>query len=256
MKINFVLRSLVVIALITSIWYVIFYIYPSPLFPSPHDVVYALVDLVLHYNLLGQLILTLYRVLIGFFIGIVLGLGIGLIVLLSKSIRDIVYPVIAFIAVTPSFAFVPLLMLWVGLNDLLPIIVVVVCTGFPLAYTLISGSKNIDPNIIDVALTLGANRRTLVFKIILPLTLTHIASMLKLEAGHSWRLVFVTEYLAISSGLGYLMMRAYSTIRVSEIIALIIVLGILALALQYLVEKIETKITSRWGYTKTTYTIR
>lgn len=256
MKINFILRSLMVMALVTSIWYAIFYTYPSPLFPPPHDVVYALVDLVLHYNLLGQLILTLYRVLIGFSIGIVLGLSIGLIVLLSKSIRDIVYPIIAFIAVTPSFAFIPLLMLWVGLNDLLPIIVVVVCTGFPLAYSLISGSKNIDPNIIDVALTLGASRRTLVFKIILPLTLTHIASMLKLEAGHSWRLVFVTEYLAISSGLGYLMMTAYSTIRVSEIIALIIVLGILALALQYLIEKIETKITSRWGYTKTTYTIQ
>jgi len=256
LKINFILRSLVIVTLITSIWYAIFYIHPSPLLPPPHDVVYALIDLVLHYNLLGQLLLSLYRVLLGFSIGIVLGLGIGLIVLLSRIVRDIVYPIIAFITVTPSFAFVPLLMLWIGLNDLLPITVVAICTGFPLAYTLISGSKNIDPNIIDVALTLGASRRTLVFKIILPLTLTHIASMLKLEAGHSWRLVFVTEYLAISSGLGYLMMRAYSTIRVDEIIALIIVLGVLALALQYLVEKIETKITSKWGYTKTTYTIQ
>ncbi|OYT47623.1 MAG: ABC transporter permease [Desulfurococcales archaeon ex4484_42] len=242
-----VLRVLVALALVILIWYATYYVNPSPLFPQPHNVLYVLIDLILNYDFLSQLALSLYRVLIGFSLGIILGLGIGLAVLLSRLLRDIVYPIIAFIAVTPSFAFIPLLMLWVGLNDFLPITVVTICTGFPLAYTLISSSKSINPDIIDVALTLGANRRVLVFKVILPLALTHIASMLKLEAGHSWRLVFVTEYLAVSNGLGYLMMKAYSMIRVDEIIALIVILGALALALQLIVEKVETLITSRWG---------
>lgn len=250
MKVKDILRPMVAVIILLTLWYAIVLFKPSPLFPQPHQVAYALIRLVTRYSLLQQLALSLYRVLVGFVLGMILGLGIGIIVLLSRTLKDIVYPLIAFIAVAPSFAFVPLLMLWIGLNDMLPITVVIICTGFPLAYTVISGSKNIDPNIIDVALTLGARRRDLVFKIILPLTLTHIASMLKLEAGHSWRLVFVTEYLAVSSGLGYLMMQAYTTIRVDEIIALIIVLGVLALLLQYTIEKIESKITMKWGYNR------
>ncbi len=239
---------LIAFTIIVLFWYLASMIIHSPLFPQPHQVAYALLDLALNQGLLYQLSLSLYRVLIGFSLGVILGLCIGVMVLLSKIVRDIVYPVIAFIAVAPSFAFVPLLMLWIGLNDLLPITVVIICTGFPLAYTMVSGSKSINPDLLDVALTLTGSRKELVFKVILPLTITHIASMLKLEVGHSWRLVFVTEYLAISSGLGYLMMEAYSTIRVDQILALIILLGLLALGLQYGIEKLESFILSKWGY--------
>lgn len=248
MKASTLLRVFTVLATTVSLWYMIYYVYPSPLFPPPHSVVYALTDLVVNEDLLGQLLLSLYRVLLGFSMGILLGLALGILVLLSRLMKNIIYPLIAFIAVTPSFAFVPLLMLWIGLNDLLPIAVVVLCTGFPLAYTIVSGSKKIDPDVIDVALTLGASKKTLLLRIILPLTLTHIASMLKLEASHSWRLVFVTEFLAVSSGLGYLMMKAYSMIRVDKILALIMVLGLSTLLLQHLIERFETLLTSRWGY--------
>jgi len=179
--IPFILRVLAVLILIILIWYAICYVNPSPLLPQSHNVLYALIDLVLNYDFLNQLALSLYRVLVGFSLSIILGLGIGLAVLLSRFLRDIVYPIIAFIAVTPSFASIPLLMLWVDLNDFLSITAVIICTSFPLAYTLISSSKSINPDIIDIALTLGTDRRVLVFKIILQLALTHIASMLKLR---------------------------------------------------------------------------
>ncbi len=249
-KANRITSCLLAFTVVVVSWYLASIVISSPLFPQPHQVAYALLDLVLNQNLLYQLSLSLYRVLVGFALGVVIGLGIGVAVLLSRIVRDLVYPVIAFISVAPSFAFVPLLMLWIGLNDWLPITVVVICTGFPLAYTLVSGSKSINPDLLDVALTLTGSRRELVFKIILPLTITHIASMLKLEAGHSWRLVFVTEYLAVSSGLGYLMMRAYSILRVDQILALIILLGLLALSLQYGIERLESFILGKWGYNR------
>ncbi|MET1160053.1 MAG: ABC transporter permease subunit [Thermoprotei archaeon] len=242
------LRVLLPLGILTTLWYTISLVYSSPLIPSPREVLLALIDLFYKHNLLSHLITTLLRVLAGFSLGIITGIAIGITTILSKIIRDTVYPVIAFIAVTPSFAFIPLLMIWIGLNDLLPITVVAICVGFPLAYAIVSGAKSVDRDILDVALTLGLHSWKLVRYIVLPLVLTHIASLLKLEAGHSWRLVFVTEYLALSSGLGYLMVQAYSLIRVDEIIALIILLGILALAIQYFIEYIESKITSKWGY--------
>ncbi len=242
------LSYLLSIIILLIIWYALSLFVPHYLFPTPLDVLKAFVKLWQRESLLVNIVVTLYRVAVGFLIGLFLGFTLGVISMLYRVFRDLIYPLVAFITVTPSFAFIPLLMLWVGLNDVLAIVAVAVCVGFPIVYSFMSGKKNVDPEIVDVALTLGASKKDVVFKIIIPLSITHLASLLKLEVGHSWKLVFVTEYLALSSGLGYLMVRAYSTISVDEIIALIILLGLLALLFQYIIELIETKILRKWGY--------
>lgn len=236
------------IVVFLSIWYLIGYNMPRYIVPLPHDILYAFIDLVLYRNLLYNLSLSFIRVLAGYFLGILIGVVIGIIALLFNTIREALYPIIAFITVTPSFAFIPLLMIWVGLNDLLPIAVVIICVSFPIVYALISGFKNIERPYIDAAIVYGASKKDIVLKIVLPLSITHIASLLKLEAGHGWRLVFVTEYLALTSGLGGLMVYAYSTLRVDEVIALIIVVGLSAYVLQCFIEYIETSILKRWKY--------
>jgi len=230
-------------------WQILGSLSPSYLFPTPLRVLEAYKKLLVEENLLTNIMITLYRTLVGFAIGIALGFGVGFLTLYSRVLKASIYPFISFIAVTPSFAFIPLLMIWIGLNDALAVVAIIICVGFPIAYSFVSASKNIDPEIIDAALTLGADRKRLIDEIVLPLSLTHVASMLKLEAGHSWRLAFVTEYLALSSGLGSLMMKAYSTIRTGEIIALIITIGFLALFFQVFIEFIEARITGKWGYT-------
>ncbi len=236
------------ITILVIVWYVLVLFVPHYLFPTPLDVLKAFVKLWQREFLLTNIIVTLYRVIVGFLLGLFLGFTLGIFSMLYKVFRDLIYPLIAFITVTPSFAFVPLLMLWIGLNDALAITSVAICVGFPIVYSFISGGKNIDPEIVNVALTLGASKKDIVFKIVIPSSITHLASLLKFEASHSWKLVFVTEYLALSSGLGFLMVRAYSTISVDEIIALIILLGLLALSFQYMIELIETKIMKKWGY--------
>ncbi|GEM_PF-522587 len=243
-----IVRELLAIVLIVLLWKVLSIFLSSPLFPGPDKVLLSLVYLLLKEELLIQLGITFSRVLIGLFLGILTGFIVGVLVTLSSFLRDLVYPLIVFFIVTPSFAFIPLLILWIGLNDWLPISLVIICSGFPIAYAIISSSKNIDPDIIDVALSLGARRHILVFKIVLPMALTHIFSLLKLETSHALRLVFVAEYLAISSGLGYLMAKAYSLLRVDEILAIIILLGFLGLILTYALEFIETRIMEKRGF--------
>ena len=230
------------------IWYALSSIAPHYLIPYPHEVGIALINLFLNGNLFENILVSLYRVLIGFLIGVSLGILLGTIVLISRVLKKLFYPIISFIIVIPAFAFIPLLMIWIGLNDLLPISAVIICTSFPLIHSLISASKNISHEMIDTAIILGADTGELVRKIILPLSISHIASILRIEAGHSWRIVFVTEFLALPNGLGALMMHAYSLLRIDEMLALIILIGLLALGFQYIIEWIESILLRKWGF--------
>lgn len=243
-------KKIIGILIIISLWEIISILVHSQLFPSPYAVALSMFYLFLEENLLLEFLISLYRVIIGLSLGILLGLVLGILIILFDFIREVVYPVIVFLIVTPSFAFIPLMILWIGLNDWLPISIVIICTGFPIVYAIISSLKNIEPDIIDVALTLGGKKHVIIFKIILPLALTHIFSILKVETSHALRLVFVTEFLAVSSGLGYLMTKAYSLLRVDKILAIIIVLSFTGLLLTYIIEYIESKVMEERGFVR------
>lgn len=233
--------------LVIVLWEILALVSPSPLFPSPVDVVYAFNELLVKDCLVWNMFLSITRMLVGYALGVVIGIGIGLAGLLFRSLGDVLYPLAAFITVTPAFAFFPLLMIWVGLNDALVIYVLVICVSFPIIYSLRSSVKMINRDYVDAATMFGANRFTVLLHIVFPLSVTHISSMLKIEAGHAWRLTIMGEFLALTNGLGKLLYDAYTMIRVDKIIALIIIVGLLAYIIQALIEFVETKITEKWG---------
>jgi ABC-type nitrate/sulfonate/bicarbonate transport system permease component len=231
-RINTLINTFLSITILIILWYIIAIPTPRYLFPYPHQVVIALIDLLFEKNLLINIFYSFVRVSLGFILGVFIGIGIGVLALLSRLFREIIYPLISFIIVTPSFAFIPLLMIWIGLNDLLVITTIIICTSFPIMYALISSYKYISRELIEAAIIDGASNIYIVLYIILPLSITHLATILRYESGHSWRLGFVSEYIALSNGLGVLMLYAYSTLRVDEVIALIIIIGLLTLLFQ------------------------
>lgn len=235
-------RTAASLAILTLFWYAVAKYSPHALIPYPHQVAEALIGLGLRGELFPALAHSLARVALGYASAAGLGVLIGAAGLYSRLFRELTYPIISFVVVTPSFAFVPLLMLVVGLNEWLIFWVVVICVSFPIAYALYGSIKSIDPSLIDAAKVFGASRSDIILYIILPLAITHVFALLKVEAGHAWRMVFVTEYLALTSGLGGLMIRAYALMRIDEVLAIVIVLGTLALATQKGLEALENKI--------------
>ncbi len=238
-------RTAASVAILMLFWYALATYSPHHLIPYPHQVAEALIGLALSGELLPALGHSLVRVALGYASAAGLGLLIGAAGLYSRLFRELTYPVISFVVVTPSFAFVPLLMLVVGLNEWLIFWVVVICVSFPIAYALYGSIKSIDPSLIDAAKVCGASKSDIIFYVVLPLAITHVFALLKVEAGHAWRMVFVTEYLALTSGLGGLMIRAYALMRIDEVLALVIVLGALALATQKGLDALEDRML-RW----------
>lgn len=242
--------SYILVVLVICLWELISRsgVVSIALFPPPSMVFLKLYLMVVSGILFQEYLTTLYRVLVGFLSGAILGIVFGILIAYSRIISRTLYPIIAMFSVMPTLALVPLLIVWIGLNDMLAIIAVFLCSFIPLAYNTVSGIRHIDPEVIDVAKTLGASRLELLIKILLPQTLPSILSALKLEVAMAWKTCFVTEFIALSSGLGRLMIEALNTLSVDEMIALLLILTLSSYGFVRFFEELEKSFLAKWGY--------
>ncbi|RLI29569.1 MAG: ABC transporter permease [Candidatus Hecatellales archaeon] len=246
------MRKLLSIAALLAVWETAARLSPVPrqLFPPFTNVLVALWSLLLSGQLLENYLITLARTVSGFILGAGLGVLIGLALVYRKLAYETLYPVVTLLYAIPAVAWIPLFMIWVGLNEALPISVVFMCSFAPMVYITLTGARKVEDDVIKVARTLGANDLKIVTTILFPQALPSILSGLKVEAGMAWRSCFVAEMVAMSSGLGFIAMEAESILRVDIILAVILVLAISNYLFQELFEKIEVSILRRWGISK------
>jgi NitT/TauT family transport system permease protein len=198
-------------------------------------------------GVLGENFLSsLRRVLIGFCAGSITGIIIGTIMGWNKIIDKSLNPLISLFYPIPTLGWIPLLMIWIGINEMLPITLIFICSFFPVLYNTVTGIKNVDRDYVRAARTLGASDMQVLTTIIVPLALPNIFTGLRLEAGMAWRVIIAAEMVAIPSGIGFLLMRGESLIRVDIIIVCLIVLAIMSLTFEKFFEYLENKITARW----------
>ena len=198
-------------------------------------------------GVLGQNFLSsLIRVLIGFCAGSIVGIAVGILMGWNKILDRALHPLISLFYPIPALGWIPLLMLWIGINELLPITLIFICSFFPVLYNTVTGIKNVDKDYIKAAKTLGASDARILATVVMPLALPNIFTGLRLEAGMSWRVIIAAEMVAIPTGIGALLMRAESLIRIDIIIVCLIVLAIMCLIFEKFFEYLESKMTARW----------
>ncbi len=198
-------------------------------------------------GILGKSFLaSLVRVLIGFFAGSAAGIVIGALMGWRSVIDKALHPIISLFYPIPALGWIPLLMLWIGINELLPITLIFICSFFPILYNTITGIKTVDQDYIRVARTLGASESRILFSVILPLALPNIFTGLRLEAGMAWRTVIAAEMVAIPTGIGALLMRAESLMRIDIIIVCLTLLAVMCLAFEQFFAFMERRLTSKW----------
>jgi NitT/TauT family transport system permease protein len=203
---------------------------------------YLTVSGVLGRNFLSSLI----RVLIGFSTGSIAGLLIGIIMGWNNLANKALNPLISLIYPIPALGWLPLLMLWFGIGEILPIAIIFICSFFPILYNTVTGIKNVNKNYIYAARTLGASDIEIISTVVMPLSLPNIFTGLRLEAGMAWRVIIAAEMVAIPTGIGALMMKAESLIRIDIIIVCLMVLGIMCLSFEKFFAFLEKKLTNRW----------
>ena len=215
-------------------------------FPPFSTVMQEFYRLVANGVLPSNFLSSLVRVLIGFCAGSLAGLLVGTLMGWKDLLNRAFSPLISLLYPIPALGWLPLLMLWIGINELLPIAIIFICSFFPICYNTATGIRNVDKDFVQAARTLGASDLRVLLTIVFPLALPTIFTGLRLEAGMAWRVIIAAEMVAIPTGIGALMMRAESLMRVDIIIVCLMVLATMCFLFERIFTYVERRLTEGW----------
>jgi NitT/TauT family transport system permease protein len=248
MRLRNILDGFIPIIVFALIWEFIarIHIVPEYIFPSFSLVMREFYHLTVSGVLLDNLASSLFRVLVGFFLGSLAGIMMGTVMGCKEIINRSFHPIFSLLYPVPTLGWAPLLMIWIGINEMLPIVLIFLCSFFPVLYNTITGIRSVDSEFINAARTLGASDSKILTTVILPLAVPNIFTGLRLEAGMAWRVVIAAEMVVIPTGIGALLIRSESLLRVDVIIVCLMVLSVMCLAFERVFQHIETRLTKEW----------
>ena len=235
--------SIMAILLLLTLWELICRLgLVSPLFlPSPTQIVTALWAMLLDGELARSLSASIYRIAMGFILGSLFGLVVGILTGTSALNDRIGTPLVNIFYPIPKIALLPLFILWLGIGELSKVTIIALGVFFPVAMNTYSGVKNVDPLLIKVAVSFNANRWQTLRSVVLPGALPVIFAGLRLAAGTSLLLLVSAEMIAAQEGLGALILH-YGDLMITErLMAGIIVLSAVGLCFNFLLQYLERK---------------
>jgi sulfonate transport system permease protein len=241
--------GLVVPVLVVGLWAVVTATgaVPAHLLPTPLDVVRAGIQLA-DEGILGRYVaISLQRVLLGFALGATVGLVLGAVVGLSRVGRLLLAPTAGAFRTVPSLAWVPLLLLWMGINEDSKVTLVAIGAMFPVYTTVAGALRHVDPHLVEVGRAFGLTRIPLLLTVQLPAVLPAVVSGLRLALAQSWLFLVAAELLAASMGLGYLLTESSANGRVDRVLLAIVLLAVLGAVTDAVVGLVERVLVRRWG---------
>lgn len=189
------------------------------LLPPPSAVFESLVLLQRGGTLIGHITATCVRVLLGFALGALVGTALGVITGRSKLAHALLDPLLQALRSIPSLAWVPLFLLWLGIQELSKVTLIAVGVFFPVYLNLMSGIQAIDPRLLEVARVFEYRGPRLARRVLLPAALPAYLTGLRSGLGLGWMFVVASELMGASRGLGYLMVDGQTTSRPELIMA-------------------------------------
>lgn len=219
--------------------------YSASQLPTPAAVGSALMELIERGTFWTHVAISVQRVLLGFVIGATAGLTLGSLVGLSRRASSLLSPTIQAIRAVPSLAWVPLLVLWMGIYEGPKVTLVAIGAFFPVFTTVASGFMHTDRKLIEVGRAYGLSGFKLATGILLPAAAPTIFAGLRLGLAQSWLFVVAAELIASSKGLGFLLIDSQNTSRTDILFLAIISLAILGKLTDLLLATIEKR-TLRW----------
>ena len=193
---------------------------------SPLDVLRELADLAQRGVLWRDLGASVERVALGFGIALVLALILGSIVGGSRTAERALDPTLQAIRAVPSLAWVPLILLWLGIGETAKITLVAIGAFFPIYVALASGIRGVDRKLVEVGHVLGLPRFALIARVLVPATLPQLLVGARIGLTQAWLFLVAAELLAATNGLGFLLTDGQQTSRPDEILVAILLFAL------------------------------
>lgn len=208
---------------------------PSSLLPTLQSVKSAFIEATQSGQLQSDLLISLKRVVQGFLMASVLGIFLGTVMGMSKTLCAMLLPLVTTIRQIPMIAWFPLIILWCGIGELSKVVVIVIAAFFPVLVNTLNGIQSTPDSYIEVADLYKLTRLERFTKLYMPHALPDILVGVKLGLGVSWMAVVAAELVAATSGIGFRMNDARSMMRSDKVIVCMILIGLVGVLMDKLV---------------------
>jgi NitT/TauT family transport system permease protein len=182
---------------------------------------------------------TSQQLIVGYLIAVAVSVPLAMAIAFSPFLQTVVYPLIVFLQIIPKIAVAPLFIIWFGFGFLPKVLLVFLLSFFPIVLSGVAGFASVEPDIMDLARSTGANPLRIFWMIRLPHALPSIFTGLKVGAALSATAAVVAEFVASDRGLGYLLLQYNADMNTAMTFAIVIVLSGIGLAVYFLVELAE-----------------
>lgn len=246
-------KRIIFFLVLLGIWQIIFYIgiWPESMIPSPFSVFHSLYAGFRDLTLVYDIIASFRHLIIGLFISIVIGTGLGFLLAKVKTADQTLGTMVLALQSVPSIVWVPLAIIWFGFTETAIIFVVVIGGTFVMAMNIRTGVKNVEPLYLNAARTMGSKGVDLFLHVVMPASIPHAVTGVRLAWAFSWRALMAAELLSTGPGLGFTLSYASDFNNMSLVIGIIIIIGTIgSVADQLVFQRIETKVLKRWGLDK------
>jgi len=220
-------------------------LFPPQVLVPPSEVARTLASLAASGELERHVGESMFRLAVGFLIGAAAGLAFGATIALSRLAEAALSPLFFALWQVPVIAFVPMLVIFLGIDEPFKIAVVVLASFFPVALATFDGIRGVPKAWFEVARVYRTRLPDLVGRILIPATIPAVLTGLRIALTRAWVVLVAAELLAADSGIGQMMEMGRQMFRIDMVLAGVVVSGLIGFALDRGAKAIERRAT-RW----------
>jgi sulfonate transport system permease protein len=217
--------------------------------PAPSTIFQSYINLIKSGKLFDNLLISVVRVAQGYLVGACIGLIIGISVGLFRKFEIAISFVLGILRPIPMIAWMPVLILWMGIDEGSKIAVIAIGSFWPVLTNVVSGIRSVDNKYHEVANIFKKNKLQILFNIVLPSALPSIFTGLRIGVGIAWMCVVGAELIASASGIGYLIMTSREMLQPDVMFAGVFSIVLVGLLIDVGLRAIEKKLI-KWDSNK------
>ncbi len=247
--------KVILIVILLIVWQVLSWLkmFPPYKLPSPLEVIAGFKDILLMgtppgYLLHNHALYSIYRVIIGYGLACLMSIPLGLLMGWSERFHSLISTIVDVVRPIPPLAWIPIAILWFGIGIKSAAFIIFLGAFPPILLSTISGVRSINPRLIEAARMLHAREKDIFFKVLLPGSIPSIFTGMRIGIGIAWMTLVAAEFTGVKEGygLGYMIMTSRDLQKPNEIIAGMLVIGLIGLIIDKGIRGAERKIV-KWN---------
>lgn len=252
-KAGYLCLSVLAIVIFVLLWYRASVTSVNGMIPSPWASVKEAVAMfskkLAQYSLVDHILTSMIRITVGFVLATLLGIVLGLAMGWNRMARAIIKPVFDLLRPVPGLAWIPLFIIWIGINETTNIVIIVAGAFIPVAMNTYHGITNVDPLLVNAGTVLGANSKQMLWNVVLPDSVPAIVAGMKTALGSCWMAVVASEMIVARKGLGFIIISAMENLNFTMVVASMFFIAIGCAVYNYIFTQLE-RVLCPWEHLK------